>query len=102
MYLIRGSHGPYFHLHGFRATDALDTKNLKKLKISGTLRYKVSTHMVIVYHSSVKIHNTKYAVHLYQNKELPIIFGHVKKVYLDKSGATKNIWIEASSGMYET
>ena len=41
MYLTAGPQGPYYLLHSFRATDALDTDNLKKLKIAGTLRYKV-------------------------------------------------------------
>ena len=42
MFLTKGPHGPYYLLHSFRATDALDTTNLKSLKIAGTLRYKVN------------------------------------------------------------
>ena len=28
------------------------------------------------------------------------MFGHVKKVYIDKSGESGDIWLQASSGMY--
>ena len=37
-----------------------------------------------------------------QNKELQVLFGHVKKIYLDKSGRSRDIWIQASSGMWGT
>ena len=28
------------------------------------------------------------------------MFGHVKKVYVDKTGECSDIWLQASSGMY--
>ena len=28
------------------------------------------------------------------------MFGHVKKVYVDKTGVSSDIWLQASSGMY--
>ncbi len=34
--------GPHFTLHQWRATEKLNTKNVKHLKIAGTLKYKVS------------------------------------------------------------
>ena len=44
MYLTSGPHGPYFLLHNFRATGALDSEDMKSLKVAGTLRYKVNCH----------------------------------------------------------
>ena len=41
MYLVKGVLGPHYLLYNFKATDALDTGNLKVLKIAGTLKYKV-------------------------------------------------------------
>ena len=41
MFLTSGEHGPYYKLHSFKATDALDTENIKGLRIAGTLRYEV-------------------------------------------------------------
>ena len=41
-----------------------------------------------------------HSLSLFQSKELQVLFGHVKRVYLDKGGKTKDIWIQASSGMY--
>ena len=41
MFLTSGPHGPFYKLHSFRATDALDTEHIKNLKIAGTLRYEV-------------------------------------------------------------
>jgi len=41
MYLKKGILGPHYLLHQFKATDTLDTANLKVLKIAGTLKYKV-------------------------------------------------------------
>lgn len=41
MYLKKGVLGPHYLLYKFKATDSLDTANLKVLKIAGTLRYKV-------------------------------------------------------------
>lgn len=41
MYLKKGVLGPHYLLYKFKATDALDTCNLKVLKIAGTLKYKV-------------------------------------------------------------
>lgn len=40
-FLSSGPHGPHYLLHSFKATDALDTGNLKNLKVAGILRYKV-------------------------------------------------------------
>lgn len=28
------------------------------------------------------------------------MFGHIKKVYVDKTGESGDIWLQASSGMY--
>lgn len=28
------------------------------------------------------------------------MFGHIKKVYVDKTGESSDIWLQASSGMY--
>ena len=36
----------------------------------------------------------------FQHKELQVMFGHIKKVYIDKSGESGDIWLQASSGMY--
>lgn len=41
MYLKSGVLGPYYDLHRFKATDALDTADLKMLKLSGVLKYRV-------------------------------------------------------------
>ena len=41
MYLKSGMLGPYYDLHRFKATDALDTADLKMLKLSGVLKYRV-------------------------------------------------------------
>lgn len=41
MFLSSGPHGPYYRLHSFKATDCLDTKNIRDLKIAGTLKYEV-------------------------------------------------------------
>ena len=41
MYLKSGMLGPYYDLHNFKATDALDSADLKMLKLSGQLKYKV-------------------------------------------------------------
>lgn len=35
-----------------------------------------------------------------QHKELQVMFGHIKKVYVDSSGDSGDVWLEASSGMY--
>ena len=43
MYLTKSSLGPYYRLHDFKATDALDTKKLSSLKVAGILKYKVVT-----------------------------------------------------------
>ena len=37
---------------------------------------------------------------LFQSKELQVMFGHVKKVFVDKR--TKDTWLQTSSGMYAT
>ena len=34
---------PHFILHQWRATDSIDTEDIKHLKIAGTLKYKVSS-----------------------------------------------------------
>ena len=36
----------------------------------------------------------------FQHKELQVMFGHIKKVYIDKTGESSDIWLQASSGMY--
>ena len=36
----------------------------------------------------------------FQHKELQVMFGHVKKVYVDKTGECSDTWLQASSGMY--
>ena len=41
MFLASGPHGLYYTLHSFRATDALDSDDIKSIKIAGTLRYEV-------------------------------------------------------------
>ena len=41
MYLKKGVLGPHYLLYKFKATDTLDSTNLKVLKIAGTLKYKV-------------------------------------------------------------
>ena len=41
MYLKSGILGPHYVLQKFKATDALDTADLRMLKLSGVLRYKV-------------------------------------------------------------
>lgn len=41
MFLSSGPHGPYYKLHSFKATDCLDTKNVRDLRIAGTLKYEV-------------------------------------------------------------
>lgn len=43
MYLTKGILGPHYLLYKFKATDSLDTANLKVLKIAGTLKYKVGS-----------------------------------------------------------
>ena len=44
VYLSTGPYGPYYLLHMFSATAALDTQHIRRLKIAGTLRYKVGTN----------------------------------------------------------
>lgn len=75
MFMDTGPHGPYYTLHNFKATDRLDTKSMKELRVAGTLRYR--------------------------SKELQVMFGHVKKVFLDHSSAVegRGVWLQASSGM---
>ena len=41
IYLKKGVLGPHYILYKFKATDSLETSNLKVLKVAGTLRYKV-------------------------------------------------------------
>ena len=35
-----------------------------------------------------------------QSKELQVMFGHVKKVFVNKGGKSGNVWLQASSGMW--
>ena len=35
-----------------------------------------------------------------QDKQLQVMFGHIKKVFVDRSGENKAILLQASSGMY--
>ena len=41
MYLKSGLLGPHYILHKFKATDALDTDDLRMLRLSGVLKYRV-------------------------------------------------------------
>ena len=41
MYLSSDQLGPFYRLYDFRATDSFDTASLQRLKIAGTLKYKV-------------------------------------------------------------
>ena len=47
MFLCSGEHGPYYRLYSFKATDCLDTKNIRDLKIAGTLRYEVRSTVYV-------------------------------------------------------
>ena len=47
MYIKSGTLGPHFVLENFKATDALDTADLKMLKLSGVLKYRVRERLFV-------------------------------------------------------
>lgn len=62
MYLRTGPLGPFYLLHNFKATDQLDTANLKTLKIAGMLKYKVTLKLITIlvsYGGCCRIRNFK-------------------------------------------
>lgn len=84
MFLESSALGPFYTLYNFKCTDKLDG-SLHTLKLAGVLRYNVRTMCVMI-------------IILLQEKELQVLFGHIKSVFLDSSSG--DIWVQASSGMY--
>lgn len=52
MYLKSGTLGPHYVLEKFKATTALDTTDLKMLKLSGVLRYRVRESVMVTFVSA--------------------------------------------------
>ena len=88
IFLSSDQQGPFYRLYDFRATDSFDTLSLRRLRIAGTLKYKGSTSS-----------NGHGGSGLHQDRQLQVLFGHVTKVYVDDTKMSRDLWVEASSGM---
>jgi hypothetical protein len=76
----------YYVLYDFKCTDSLNVIKLKTLKVAGLLRYGVSYNEIELLFVHI----------ISQDKELQIVFGHVKNVYI--CNETYEVWLQASSG----
>ena len=69
MFLSDGPHGPFYKLHGFRATCPMDGDNIKSLKIAGTLRYEVG-----YYRGTFEAENFRNSVEKYTFAFMKLLF----------------------------
>ncbi len=86
-------YGPHFTLHQWRATESLNTKDVKHLKIAGTLKYKVSgmqveTWMQLIFPFLLLF----YCYYIYCYSTAAILPPHFYSILYPDERATSNVW----------